>query len=157
MRAFLMKWILNIGEFLFAYTQSTAGRFVKQYGPRAKEIAIQVAMMPGLSGTQRFAMAGELLLLEVPGVVRWLIDSAIQAGYAMYQEDLLKRDTDGDGIPDYKDLCKELGAPEGGCVTADGCPDTDCDGVADSKDKCPTQGKEVTGCVDIAGCPVPCS
>ena len=131
-------WLADLGEFLFRFTQSVAARFIKQYGPRAKEIVREVALIPGLSGKERFAKAGAMLLLEVPGVAQWLIDTAVQVGYAMYQEDLLQKDTDGDGVPDWKDLCQNMGAPPGGCVTDTGCPDSDCDGVSDADDKCPT-------------------
>lgn len=47
-------------------------------------------------------------------------------------------DRDCDGVPDALDKCPDMGAPEGGCVTAEGCPDSDCDGVSDDVDKCPT-------------------
>jgi len=46
-------------------------------------------------------------------------------------------DRDCDGVKDDVDKCPDVGAPEGGCVTKDGCPDSDCDGVADDVDPCP--------------------
>ena len=55
------------------------------------------------------------------------------------------KDTDGDGVPDYKDACpNDPGKPE-----LNGCPDTDGDGIIDKDDKCPT----VPGLVQFQGCP----
>ncbi len=59
-----------------------------------------------------------------------------------------KKDTDGDGIADDKDLCP--GTPRGVKVDVVGCPtDTDGDGVADYLDECPKQ----FGLVELKGCP----
>jgi OmpA-OmpF porin, OOP family len=55
-------------------------------------------------------------------------------------------DTDGDGIPDNNDLCKEVKGP----AQFMGCPDTDGDGIPDNKDNCP----EVAGVAANNGCPV---
>jgi len=115
-------WLADLGDFLFRFTQSTGAKFIKEYGPMALTIVMQVAAMP-LSNQDKFKKAGELLKAEVPGVAQWMIDTAIQVAYAMYQEEQLKKDTDTDGVPDYKDLCKDVGAPPGGCgVDANGCP-----------------------------------
>jgi len=113
-------WLADLGDFLFRFTQSTGARFIKQYGPVAIEIVMSCAALQ-LSGPEKFKRAGEMLKQEAPGVAQWLIDTAIQVAYAMYQEEQLKKDTDGDGVPDYKDLCKEIG--DQGCgVDANGCP-----------------------------------
>ncbi|MCA1979205.1 MAG: OmpA family protein [Thiobacillus sp.] len=56
-------------------------------------------------------------------------------------------DSDGDGIPDFKDKCPTVPAPG----TPDGCPvDSDGDGIPDAQDKCPTV--PAPGTAD--GCPV---
>ncbi len=58
-------------------------------------------------------------------------------------------DSDGDGVPDYKDRC--AGTLKNVPVDAVGCPiDTDGDGVADHEDKCP--GTPMGAPVDRAGC-----
>lgn len=58
-------------------------------------------------------------------------------------------DTDGDGVPDYKDRCP--GTLKGVPVDAVGCPpDADGDGVADHEDKCPGTPKGAP--VDRVGC-----
>ena len=58
-------------------------------------------------------------------------------------------DTDGDGVPDYRDRCP--GTPEGVMVDCYGCPlDSDVDGVFDSYDKCP--GTPLGALVDKDGC-----
>lgn len=64
--------------------------------------------------------------------------------------DLLKIDTDRDGIPDYMDECpKVYGSPE-----KNGCPfalhDIDGDGISDKMDKCPQDW----GPLKNSGCPV---
>ncbi len=59
-------------------------------------------------------------------------------------------DSDGDGVPDYKDECP--GTPSGVDVNAQGCPlDSDGDGVPDYQDQCPDTpaGEEV----NALGCP----
>lgn len=55
------------------------------------------------------------------------------------------KDTDGDGIPDKKDVCPHHpGIPE-----MSGCPDADEDGIVDSLDRCPTK----KGLHEFQGCP----
>jgi len=59
-------------------------------------------------------------------------------------------DSDGDGVPDDRDLCPNT--PAGVAVDSDGCPlDSDGDGVPDYLDECPNTpaGREV----DERGCP----
>ncbi len=56
-----------------------------------------------------------------------------------------KKDSDGDGIADDKDLCPN----EAGPASTGGCPDTDGDGIADKNDACPT----VAGLAQFSGCP----
>ena len=60
-------------------------------------------------------------------------------------------DSDGDGVPDYLDKCPDT--PVGIEVDADGCPpDSDGDGVPDYIDQCPDTPKGVA--VDEYGCPL---
>jgi outer membrane protein OmpA-like peptidoglycan-associated protein len=58
-------------------------------------------------------------------------------------------DTDGDGIYDKNDACKDVA----GLKEFDGCPDTDGDGIKDSDDACPNVAglKELNGCPDADG------
>lgn len=57
-------------------------------------------------------------------------------------------DTDGDGVPDYRDRCPDT--PQGVRVDEFGCPlDSDGDGVPDYLDRCPT----VPGLEKFDGCP----
>ena len=61
------------------------------------------------------------------------------------------KDSDGDGVPDSRDLCPKT--PLGVKVDADGCPlDSDGDGVPDYLDKCPNTPTGVK--VDADGCPL---
>ena len=54
-------------------------------------------------------------------------------------------DGDGDGIPDYLDECPDQAGPE----KFNGCPDTDGDGIRDKDDDCP----EEAGLAKFNGCP----
>ena len=55
------------------------------------------------------------------------------------------KDTDGDGIPDKRDLCPDVfGLPQ-----FQGCPDRDGDGIPDKDDACP----DVKGLAQFHGCP----
>lgn len=53
-------------------------------------------------------------------------------------------DTDGDGVPDNDDDCKN----EKGPVKFFGCPDTDKDGFPDNVDRCKNEAGTVVGCPD---------
>ncbi|MEZ5046181.1 MAG: OmpA family protein [Chitinophagaceae bacterium] len=53
-------------------------------------------------------------------------------------------DTDGDGVPDAQDECKD----QAGLAALKGCPDTDGDGIADNRDACPQVAGKLNGCPD---------
>jgi hypothetical protein len=134
----IKAWFADLGEFLFQFTKTAAAQFIKKYGPIATRCVMEAAATPGLDGRAKFVMAGQLLLMEVPGAAQYLIDTAVQTAYAVWKEKEAKSvDRDGDGVPDYRDMCADLGVPPGGCVTPEGCPDSDCDGVPDHLDPCP--------------------
>ncbi len=60
-------------------------------------------------------------------------------------------DTDGDGIPDFKDSCPHQAEDFDGFQDQDGCPDpdNDADGVPDTSDDCP----DIPGPANAGGCP----
>lgn len=62
-------------------------------------------------------------------------------------------DSDDDGIPDYRDDCRDEPEDADGFEDDDGCPepDNDSDGILDVRDECPTQAEEPGG--DGDGCP----
>ena len=61
------------------------------------------------------------------------------------EEKVMKKDSDGDGVPDEEDLCPNLAGSEKHL----GCPDSDGDGIHDVLDKCP----EIAGLQEMSGCP----
>lgn len=79
-----------------------------------------------------------------------------KAAAAPEEQEPIKRDTDGDGIPDEDDECPTVAgtAAENGCKPEEdpSILDSDGDGVVDSKDRCPNTPAGST--VDSRGCPV---
>ncbi|MFN0247210.1 MAG: choice-of-anchor D domain-containing protein [Kofleriaceae bacterium] len=68
---------------------------------------------------------------------------------------VVEKDTDGDGILDGADACKDDGEDMDGFQDGDGCPDTDndSDGFLDSDDKCKTDAEDMDEFQDDDGCP----
>ncbi len=64
-------------------------------------------------------------------------------------------DTDGDGIPDYRDACVELPEDLDGFEDEDGCPDpdNDGDGIPDALDLAPNKPEDFDGFEDDDGIP----
>ena len=68
---------------------------------------------------------------------------------------IVEKDTDGDGIMDGADACKDDREDMDGFQDGDGCPDTDNDndGFLDSDDKCKDEAEDKDGFQDEDGCP----
>lgn len=64
-------------------------------------------------------------------------------------------DSDGDGIPDREDQCKDEEEDKDLFDDSDGCPDwdNDGDGIDDSLDKCPLRPEDKDNYQDEDGCP----
>ena len=64
-------------------------------------------------------------------------------------------DSDGDGIPDFRDRCPKVAEDMDGFQDEDGCPDTDNDedGIPDAYDRCPNEPEDYDGFEDEDGCP----
>jgi len=64
-------------------------------------------------------------------------------------------DSDGDGVPDYKDKCPKQKEDKDGFQDRDGCPDedNDKDGIPDDRDKCPDKPEDYDKFQDKDGCP----
>ena len=64
-------------------------------------------------------------------------------------------DTDGDGITDDADACRDLPEDIDGWQDEDGCPDpdNDGDGILDVVDACPNAPETINGIDDEDGCP----
>gem|GEM_PF-2170904 len=68
----------------------------------------------------------------------------------------LPKDTDGDGMPDKKDLCPNEPETKNDFEDIDGCPDSldmDGDGIEDAVDRCPGTAEDIDGFEDNDGCP----
>lgn len=65
------------------------------------------------------------------------------------------RDSDGDGIGDFTDLCRAEPEDRDGYRDRDGCPDedNDRDGLVDAWDDCPNVPESLDGYKDDDGCP----
>ena len=124
------RWFAALGRLMFDFTKTTAARFIEEYQDDLLRIVSEAAMMPG-SGEEKKAWAMAQVMALVPGASVYIINTAIEVAYATWKESELAKDTDGDGVPDYLDVMKYIGAPEGGSVTDDGRPDSDNDGIAD--------------------------
>lgn len=68
---------------------------------------------------------------------------------------VVEKDSDGDGILDGADACKDDREDMDGFQDGDGCPDTDndADGFLDSDDKCKDEPEDKDGFGDDDGCP----
>ena len=130
-----MAFLANLGELLFDFSRTMLAKFYKEYGPRAMEIVMFVAQVyaSSLTGTQKSEKARDLLRAEVPNVAQFLINGCIEMAYGHWMSKQLMADDDGDGVPNWKDLCPALGKELSGCVDENGCPDMDCDGKPDPK------------------------
>lgn len=80
----------------------------------------------------------------------WVLNVGVSYGWP-----LSVADSDGDGIPDYRDLCPLLAEDQDGFEDDDGCPesDNDADGVPDALDAAPLSGEDVDGFEDDDGVP----
>ena len=67
------------------------------------------------------------------------------------------RDSDGDGITDFRDDCPADAEDEDGYQDDDGCPEPDNDGygIEDIHDKCPFDSEDLDDFADLDGCPDP--
>ena len=61
-------WLFNMGAFLFDFTGTKFGQFMKEYGPKALEIVGEVALLP-ISGAEKRAQAIAKLLALVPEIM----------------------------------------------------------------------------------------
>lgn len=120
---------------------------------RKVKLAIPVGIGLKYYITENFALAAETGL-RLP--VSDFYDGLAQAGgegYDSYGFGGIKayfnfgkrKDIDGDGIPDQKDLCPDVP----GLKAFQGCPDRDNDGIPDPKDQCP----DLFGAIEFKGCP----
>ena len=78
--------------------------------------------------------------------------ASVTVGYAW---PVFAADSDGDGIPDFRDECPRLAEDVDGFLDGDGCPDldNDADGVPDGYDGTPLQMEDYDGFEDEDGVP----
>lgn len=136
--ALVKRWFLKVGKALLALSISVAGKVVREYNDEILEIIKNVEKMPGsMTWYEKISMAATMLQELKPEMEFYAAMTAVQVVFNNWKDRLESIDTDGDGVPDYRDICKDLGVPDGGCVTDTGCPDSDCDTVPDSEDAAP--------------------
>ncbi len=75
--------------------------------------------------------------------------------YHFYILPSVEKDSDGDGITNKNDKCKNQPEDMDGFMDEDGCPefDNDNDGILDSLDSCPNKPEDMDGFEDENGCP----
>ena len=124
--------------------------------PRAYPAALDTVFLQGLA-------------TQTGGTYNTVLDSAaVSPGASLV-------DTDGDGIPDFRDLCDAKGCVDqdfdgipdvidqclftledgNGPNPADGCPDGDADGIPDDRDQCATKREDYVPPKPTDGCPAP--
>ena len=121
-------WLFDFGEDVFNFLKTPTALTIRKYRPVGKRIVLQAVSYPG-TGEEKFKYACGLFLKEVPGLALFIVETIIQSAYETEVMPIEKPDkiidmnldTDGDGIPDWKDLCREIG--DQGCgVDENGCP-----------------------------------
>jgi hypothetical protein len=77
-----------------------------------------------------------------------IIDDEDDGGGSGSPPPLPPRDSDGDGVPDFRDVCPAVfGATPSGCPDPGSGQDSDADGVPNATDSCPlVTGSEPNGC-----------
>ena len=121
----IVKWFVGIGEFFYRLSQNKDIReAMNTYGPIAEKIVEKVAVdaaYAALDSTGRRDAATVMLREYAPKLAKWMLHMIVESAYGLYISAQESIDTDGDGVPDYRDLCREIG--DQGCgVDADGCP-----------------------------------
>ncbi len=113
--------------------------------PLEVDAGIRVGFPWGLS----FLAGGGAGLIKAVGSPVWRTFFRIEYSPA------LVKDSDGDGVPDYRDKCPFKPGP----AMYHGCPpelvDSDGDGIPDYLDKCPHEPEDLDGFQDEDGCPDP--
>jgi hypothetical protein len=120
----IKAFLLGLGENLYKFFKSEVAYIVKKHGEEILSAVLEAAAMKGLSGQEKMALVAFKLATIVPNITERVARGAIEVIYNTWmdeQEDKLL-DSDGDGVPDYKDLCKDLGLEVTGCVDENGCP-----------------------------------
>jgi len=122
----VIAWLADVGERLFKFSRTIAAKAYKDFGDDALMIVMNVALAyaTGKTGSEKKQLAVDMLRASAPPMATaatWLVETVVQMAYGEYMSIQAMKDTDGDGILDWKDVCPLLG--DAGCgVTPDGCP-----------------------------------
>ena len=119
------------------------GRYLFTHDKRGQDPVVTVEQTPNGDGTSSVACRAfnNFHHVEFTGSLFVLIGG--------------KLDTDGDGIANNVDQCKEVPEDLDGFEDADGCPelDNDRDGIPDELDQCEMDPEDADGFEDKDGCP----
>ncbi len=102
-----------------------------------------------------WALRGDLRYVAVPGNESKLTHDVMILLGLQWTPGAEIPDSDGDGINDVEDKCKDQAEDKDGFADVDGCPepDNDNDGLADAADRCPLEAETRNGYLDDDGCP----
>ncbi len=81
----IKRWLVDLGTFLFKFTDTTAAGIINKYGKEIEDIVIECAAMSG-SGQEKMNAALSKLTLLVPGIMEYVARAVIEVIYSVWKE-----------------------------------------------------------------------